>query len=370
MFTNKEDAIKASRKHFDSLDIFRGIFASMLVFFHLRTYTVSPILNNNIVSNSFLFVNFFFVLSGFVIAYNYQSTTSLNDVYKFIVKRFKRIYPLHFFLLLVFLFYFLAKKMAMEFLQIDFLFANDNWKTFLSSLFLIHSIRIDGFNESLSWNYPSWSISAEMIAYFIFSVSELIIYRIKAKSIRTYIIGFFLSFYIYSHYQSNVIYDTLISFDNGYLQGLAGFYFGVFGVIVYKSIQKHVKNISNSAISFLELCLTIGVLISIYNGSYLLEKFGLWLFSLIFLAVIVIFSLQKGFLSISVNKSNLLKSLGLYSYSIYMNHVIIILIFNFVLTRLLHLSTSYYNILFILVYVIVFKMSELTYRYIEVRFNR
>ncbi len=359
-----------SKMHFDSLDIFRGIFASMIVLFHLRAYTISPILNNNIVANSFLFVNFFFVLSGFVISYNYESLTSFNEVSRFMVKRFKRIYPLHLFLLLVFLFYFIAKKVAMGLLNVEFLFADDNWKNFICSLFLIHSIRIEGFNESLSWNYPSWSISAEMIAYFIFSLCELLIYKLRITKARVFILAGFICFYIYSHFQPNSIYNLALRIDNGYLQGLAGFYFGAFGVIIYRYIKGYSHYLNIILFSFIEFFLIISVLTCVYNGKFLLEKTGLWLFSTVFLVVILVFALQRGYISLNIKKLSFLRNMGLYSYSIYMNHLIVILLFNFILTRVLKLSPWYYNFLFVIVYIIVYKISAITHKYIELRFTR
>ena len=49
-------------------------------------------------------VDFFFVLSGFVIALNFQSKIyNFTDVINFQARRFFRLYPLHFFMLLIYL---------------------------------------------------------------------------------------------------------------------------------------------------------------------------------------------------------------------------------------------------------------------------
>ena len=54
---------------FEALDGWRGVCASLVVLFHFHGH--SPIYSAALVRDSYLFVDFFFVLSGFVIAWNY-----------------------------------------------------------------------------------------------------------------------------------------------------------------------------------------------------------------------------------------------------------------------------------------------------------
>ena len=59
--------MKTKLNHLESL---RGIAAITVVLFH---WEVNSILNNNFTKNGWIMVDFFFVLSGFIIAYNYQN---------------------------------------------------------------------------------------------------------------------------------------------------------------------------------------------------------------------------------------------------------------------------------------------------------
>jgi peptidoglycan/LPS O-acetylase OafA/YrhL len=55
----------------EQLDGLRGIFAVLVIAHHHNAFKDSVFYNNFFVINANLFVDFFFVLSGFVIALNY-----------------------------------------------------------------------------------------------------------------------------------------------------------------------------------------------------------------------------------------------------------------------------------------------------------
>jgi len=118
-------------------------------------------------------VDFFFVLSGFILSHTYLD--SLKDAYErsefktafkvFLVKRFARIYPLHIISLMLFAgLLFLGQALDERFVSPE----RCRLITLLPNLLMIHGW---GVTDSLSWNYPSWSISAEWFAYlFVFAV--------------------------------------------------------------------------------------------------------------------------------------------------------------------------------------------------------
>ena len=83
-------------KHINQLDVFRGLAALSVCAVH---FTYDSIFYKYFAQG--LFVQLFFTLSGFVIAYNYYHNLNDYDSFlKFIIKRFKRLYPLHLFFLL------------------------------------------------------------------------------------------------------------------------------------------------------------------------------------------------------------------------------------------------------------------------------
>jgi peptidoglycan/LPS O-acetylase OafA/YrhL len=113
-------------------------------------------------------VSFFFVLSGFILYYNYPEFRSVNDVARFLVARVARIWPGHVFCLLLFL-----ACLPRELWYVPYPYPTF-WTLFVLDLFLIQSF-IPIKNFFLSLNGVSWSISVEMFFYFMFPV--LVLYK-------------------------------------------------------------------------------------------------------------------------------------------------------------------------------------------------
>ena len=130
------------KERFAVLDIFRGVFSSLVVFFHLSAFSATPVINNKFVYNSDLFVDFFFVLSGFVIAYSYQFIKTGTELGKFYKKRFFRLYPLHLIVLLLFVAIELPKHFVSGYVHVNKVDnASNNTYTLLSNFFLINSVK-------------------------------------------------------------------------------------------------------------------------------------------------------------------------------------------------------------------------------------
>lgn len=79
----------------NTLTSLRFIFAIMV--FGAHCYVIDNVFNTHFFKEGFVGVSFFFVLSGFIIAYNYQEKLKDNKIDKrtFWVARIARIYPLH-----------------------------------------------------------------------------------------------------------------------------------------------------------------------------------------------------------------------------------------------------------------------------------
>ena len=81
------------KKHFEILDGLRGIVAIYVVLFHIiesnnADYTV------NLFHHGYLGVDFFFMLSGFVMGYAYDDRWSYMSLKEFFIIRLIRLHPL------------------------------------------------------------------------------------------------------------------------------------------------------------------------------------------------------------------------------------------------------------------------------------
>lgn len=163
-----------SMRHLDGLRI---IAACAVVVLHYADYVKDHPAGRFMVGHTHhfnLFVDLFFVVSGFVIASQYLGKVNdLSSAGRFLWRRLARIYPLH----LATLAFYLAIAGAAYF----GLARTDNPARYPLSdipaqLLLLHAF--DG--QRLTFNFPSWSLSAEMFCYVLFPITGLLAARRKA----------------------------------------------------------------------------------------------------------------------------------------------------------------------------------------------
>ena len=144
----------------DRLTSVRGFAALYVVLFHcygvVAGFNLTPW--TNFVEKGYLAVDFFFVLSGFIIAYVYAAPfdAGRGQYRRFLSLRLARIYPVHLVML--------AVVVGIWGFGDTFLFTNTP-RTLAANALLVHSW---GISRKLSFNFPSWSVSAEWFAYLLF----------------------------------------------------------------------------------------------------------------------------------------------------------------------------------------------------------
>jgi peptidoglycan/LPS O-acetylase OafA/YrhL len=144
-------------------------------------------------------VDLFFVLSGFVLAYNYSTeftTVSRWRYLRFLYMRLARVYPVHLCTLLAVVPIVLLARAAHR----PITDAGYTWQGFVANLALAHAWSPA---LQLTWNYPSWSISTEWFAYLLFPL--ICLYANRLRTPRASIVGALLTllvaqaFKIYPH---------------------------------------------------------------------------------------------------------------------------------------------------------------------------
>ncbi len=205
---------------YQGLDSLRGIAAMMVVFFHVNWD--NHLTGFRLFRQSFLFVDLFFILSGFIIATVYgQNIRTSADVGKFMIRRFFRLYPLHMATLL----FMVAMETSKYLAASQGLAPNSDLFAFqrtVPAIFInVAFLQGAGLLDTLSWNTPSWSISCEMIAYAAFAIMAAAGF-IKRR-LFWLMIGSIISGYAYLITARGTL-D--ITFDLGVIRCLCGFFLG------------------------------------------------------------------------------------------------------------------------------------------------
>ncbi|WP_456685533.1 acyltransferase family protein [Bradyrhizobium sp. P5_C11_2] len=158
-----------------ALDAMRGLAALLVVLYHLRWtwhgYDLLP------VRHGFYAVDFFFVLSGFVMAATYGGVRTSGDLVRFALKRAGRLLPLHFAVLAAFV------ALELGFALADHAGFPSGRLVFTGFTgvgpLLAQATMTFGLIPGLTWmwNHPCWSIAVEFWTYILFGLTVLALRR-------------------------------------------------------------------------------------------------------------------------------------------------------------------------------------------------
>ena len=347
---------RPAQQRFDVLDALRGLCALLVVFFHLPVSShLHPLA---LFRHGYLFVDFFFVLSGFVIAHAYGGRLgSVNDLGPFLIKRLGRVWPLH----AVMLAAFVGLELCRLWFHFDAAtpFARDrSVEAIFTNLLLIQSFNIHPY---LTWNGPAWSISVEMGAYVVFAaIMVLAPRRFTAISLLLIVAGALIVLT-----QSTRFMNTTYNF--GFPRAVYGFFLGC---LVHRIWLMKPPTFSPVVAGWLQLICLVVV------GAYVSYAQGPWTVAapLFFAVSIWIFAEERGLVSRILSVRPML-ALGHWSYSIYMVHMFVITIMLILARKLkimpdgrrIDFGSLWLNDLVALAVIgLIIGLSVLTYRLVEI----
>ena len=175
----------ASKPRYEILDGLRGVAAMIVVAFHLlETYSKGPAYQ--VLNHGYLAVDFFFVLSGFVIGYAYDDRWNRMSLKGFFKRRLVRLHPMVIMgsLIGALFFYFGAAAFPV-------IAGVQWWKVLLICLLgctmlpALPSWDIRGWGETNPLNGPSWSLLYEYIAN--------ILYALVIRRFSKFVLGLFVA---------------------------------------------------------------------------------------------------------------------------------------------------------------------------------
>lgn len=155
---------------FENLTALRGFAALGVLIFHCDLF-LKRIVDQTVtmvIGNGWLLVDFFFILSGFILSHAYKETfkgtVTLKDYIWFVSRRFARIFPLHFVILLLtcmIVFAMINSAAGLSHYMKQML----DLSTFPAVLLLLHSLNL---HTTPPLNTSTWSLSAEWCTYLLF----------------------------------------------------------------------------------------------------------------------------------------------------------------------------------------------------------
>ena len=360
-----------NKPYITTLTPLRGIAALLVVVFH-SNLMLMPFSSQGVdFLSGWLWVDFFFVLSGFIIFYVYgesfkQSITAAA-YWKYIKARFARVYPLHFFTLIWCL---VCAVVILHYANGVHPFFDDmlNPRTALPSLLLIQSM---GIFQATPLNTPSWSLSTEWWTYMIFPLLVPLFTRFKDSGkilMLLLIIGFFLIVKYVLAPTSGGPPTVNVTSDFGFFRCLAGFLAGMLLFRIYEEAIAY--NFFKR--SWVFVVLFVGTCIAMVAGVQ----------DILIIALFPFIILAAAHNTTSVKKvldTPILQRLGDWSFSIYMVHVPIMYLFwiyqiknnpnmlaNFPPPPADPATFPMGLILCIVIIVLTLLLASFTYRYVEV----
>lgn len=314
---SKNPVYLPTKNHYEILDGLRGVAAIMVVAFHVFE-TFSGDRFHQIINHGYLAVDFFFLLSGFVVAYAYDDRWGKMTQWDFYKRRLIRLQPMVIMGTLIgaALFYFQACGMF------PLISATPLWKMLLVMIVgftlipLPISMDIRGWQEMHPLDGPAWSLFFEYIANILYALFV----RKFSKTLLTVLVvlsACFLVQYLIMGPNGDVIGGWSIDKTQlhiGFARLLYPFFAGVLLMRIGKLI--HIKG----AFTICSLLLAAIFMIPRIGGSEHLWMNGLYESVCIIVFFPLIVSIGAGGNVTGKYANKVCKFLGAISYPLYITH--------------------------------------------------
>ncbi|MBF4464108.1 acyltransferase [Flavobacterium sp. LC2016-12] len=161
------------KKHYEILDGLRGVAAILVVAFHIFEAHNGGSRFKQIINHGYLAVDFFFLLSGFVVAYAYDDRWAKMTQWEFYKRRLIRLQPMGIMGMIIgaIFYYFQASDILFPMIA-----GMEVWKVILTMVIgftllpIPPSLEIRGWGEMHPLDGPAWSLFFEYIANILYAV--------------------------------------------------------------------------------------------------------------------------------------------------------------------------------------------------------
>ncbi len=242
MSSHPNSAITARPNDIRALMGARALPPLILLLFHFceqRGYSGIPAFDM-LVGKGYLWVEFFFCLSGFILIYVYGAQArqlfQLKHYLRFIVTRVARLYPLYLAALLLLLALVLITRAIAPMTGIVSIFDQPyhpivSVTTFFANLFMVQNWHLFPY---LSWNAPAWFVSVILLVYLAFPLFAYLSRATLRRGLLILALGMAALAALTQFYGLGLD----ITYQNGIWRGFAGFTCGVGLAVIFRNLRK------------------------------------------------------------------------------------------------------------------------------------
>ncbi len=272
------------------------------------------------IAKGYLWVEFFFALSGFILVHVYGPRLSAlwtrAGWLDFLKTRLARLYPLHIATLFIMLFMMIVANAFAAWGGYYSFYNNPAYHpyatfwSFIANLFLVQAWHLF---PRLSWNGVSWFVSVEFFLCLIFPIYLWIASGRVWRAILLFAAGFATLYLLAltSHHGLD------ITFDFGIVRGMADFAIGVGLAMLYRALRaRGADNWPDMYFTAAQIVVTALFLYAVYNTGWSHRVADFWIVPPLFLLILTI-AFDRGLLAHALQTRPLL-ALGEWSFAIYM----------------------------------------------------
>ncbi|MBO0948870.1 acyltransferase family protein [Fibrella forsythiae] len=316
--TNNEFGTKP---HYQILDGLRGVAALIVVVFHLTEPLASSHLDN-MINHGYLAVDFFFLLSGFVIGYAYDDRWDKLTIGGFLRRRFERLQPL--------------VVLGMTLGAIGFYFTDSTiwplihtvpiWKMFVVMLIgytlipIPLSMDIRGWQEMHPLNSVGWSLFFEYIANILYALG---LRKLSTKALAVFVVlaGAVLLHFSVTNPNGDIAGGWTLNFEHMRI-GMTRTLFPFFAGLLLSRIARPAR--IRHAFLWCSLLVAAVLLMPRIGGKDHLWLNGLYeAFCIIVLFPLIVYIGASGVVR-SETEDKICRFLGNLSYPLYMTHYVLV----------------------------------------------
>ncbi len=354
-----------------SIEGLRGVAALLVALFHAYVYGRWGGLpaQSMVLRHAWLFVDLFFVISGFVMASAYSDRLDTpRAAAAYMVRRFFRLYPLHLVTTAAVLLAVVGVQTAKWILAANGLQVGSE-PPFAVEFFSLKLLALDllllqgvGILRMEIHNYPSWSISVEFWLYLIFALLMLAIRsRVLRIVISAAIVALSVAYFVV--YWSSVP-ESLRTLDTrGLPRGLLSFFQGC---LLFYFYQRRAAWFVRPGGPLRWWLLSAAQAAAAALALYLVARqdmLGTWqlLIPFAFTLVVVLLLPDRGLVA-ALLQTRPVQWIGLHSYSIYLVHVTVLTVLDWPGRAVPEPAKHLVGLAYL---GLVFGLSALSYRYLE-----